>query len=111
MSSDSSSSSSEPKAKRPKLKATPTKVPTAREQILKIVADAYSRGEKVVKIIKLDATTKLAKKTIMNAVGKLKKEHILNVPEAGSVGLTKRGVKHMDCKSSSPRERAHAYLA
>ena len=105
MSSDSSSSSSEPKAKRPKLKATPTKVPTAREQILKIVADAYSRGEKVVKIIKLDATTKLAKKTIMNAVGKLKKEHILNVPEAGSVGLTKRGVKHMDCKISSPRAK------
>jgi len=81
--------------------------PSAREQILKIVADSYCRGKNLVKIDKLVTTTKLAKKTIMNAVGKLKKEKILNVPEAGSVGLTEEGVEYMgeDCKILSPEEK------
>ena len=79
---------------------------SAKQQILKFAADAYCKGGTSLDRDKLIVLTKLAGKTVMNNLSKLKKEGLIEYSDSKTICLTEAGVEYMgdQCKILTPEE-------
>ena len=80
---------------------------TAKEKILKIVADSYCKEEEKCPRDRIAKLAKLSMKTVQNNATILKNDGLLCYPCKDSVALTELGVKRMgdQCKIMTPEEK------